>query len=240
MTRCKTDSNETRDRASSSKFSAIIYYYYWHFAWKASLNNDPRSRASRRHARGKYICSRRTGEGGKISRFRQVISPATKKKDEGNCSRLHQRLREEGPPIRSNIVSSVANITASSGSTPCNARWDVNGAAGSPNEDKSYPKWRPYLFPAPPFAFFPPPLPLSLRLLSSVINSCRVRHFSHPFAQRMFRRFRISRNYNHENPRSFFAGQPISQCVHRGSVVFFFQVIKDNCSMNSVMNDFLF
>lgn len=69
-----------------------------------------------------------------------------------NCSRLHQRHRGGGPPIRSNIVSSAANITASSGSTPYNARWDVSGAAGSPNEDKSHPKWRPNLFPAPPLS----------------------------------------------------------------------------------------
>lgn len=71
-----------------------------------------------------------------------------------NCSRLHQRHCGGGPPIRSNIVSSAANITSSNGSTPCNARWDVSGAAGSPNEDKSHPKWRPNLFPAPPPSLF--------------------------------------------------------------------------------------
>lgn len=87
-----------------------------------------------------------------------------------NCSRLHQRHRGGGPPIRSNIVSSAANITASSGSTPCNARWDVSGAAGSPNEDKSHPKWRPNLFPAPPPSLSPsPPSVLSRSLPAAAL-----------------------------------------------------------------------
>ena len=82
----------------------------------------------------------------------QLVSPSGGRRRRANCSRLHQRHRGGGPPIRSNIVSSAANITASSGSTPYNARWDVSGAAGSPNEDKSHPKWRPNLFPAPPLS----------------------------------------------------------------------------------------
>lgn len=139
-----------------------ITYWRWQFRVKLLLGKQVgtiiRVKGEQKARAKKIYLLWTTGEGsarGQISRFRQVISPATKrKKNEANCSRLHQRPREEGPPIRSNIVSSVANITASSGSTPCNARWDVNGAAGSPNEDKSYPKWRPYLFPAPPFAFF--------------------------------------------------------------------------------------
>lgn len=98
------------------------------------------------------------------SGYRQVVIPD---EDEAEPTVLASSStgpgEEGGPPIRSNIVSSVANITASSGSTPCNARWDVNGAAGSPNEDKSCPKWRPRLFPAPPLPFSSIPLSFTTR-----------------------------------------------------------------------------
>lgn len=125
------------------------------------MNNDPRFKGEREaRAVRKYIYSggRVEGQCKGANKSVQTGHKPGHEEEEGRSQLFRVFINgpgEEGPPIRSNIVSSVANITASSGSTPCNARWDVNGAAGSPNEDKSYPKWRPYLFPAPPFPFFP-------------------------------------------------------------------------------------
>lgn len=143
----------------------------------------------KRHARGKRIYSggRQAGKArtraNKSVRGRSQahVKPRREERRRANCSRLHQRRREERDhpsgaiSFHQSLISLlrvVQHLVTPGG--------NVNGAAGSPNEDKSYPKWRPYLFPAPPFALLVPFFPTALLIAFApgiAYDRSSVRHF---------------------------------------------------------------